>query len=207
LRTFVYVDGFNLYYRAVRGTPYKWLNIHALCRSLLPRDDIRGIKYFTAHVVPRPHDPDQLVRQQTFLRALRTLPNMEIILGQFLTHVVEMRAEGWTPANRVMARVIKTEEKGSDVNLASHLLVDGFKGRYELAVVVSNDTDLVEPIRLVRQELGLPVGILNPHKHPSHPLKQCATFTKRIRASHLRRSQFPNTLADASGTFHKPSSW
>jgi hypothetical protein len=59
-------------------------------------------------------------------------------------------------------RVIKTEEKGSDVNLAAHLLRDGFRGYYRVAVVVSNDSDLCTPVRLVRQDLGLPVGILRP---------------------------------------------
>jgi len=46
-------------------------------------------------------------------------------------------------------------------------LIDGFDDAYELAVVVSNDSDLLEPIKVVTQRLGKPVGILNPHKVPS----------------------------------------
>jgi hypothetical protein len=64
-------------------------------------------------------------------------------------------------------RVIKTEEKGSDVNLATHLLHDAHRGKFEVAVIVSNDSDLLEPIKIVREELVLKVGILNPHKRPS----------------------------------------
>ena len=62
------------------------------------------------------------------------------------------------------------EEKGSDVNLASHLLVDGFRDRYDLAVVISNDSDLTEPVRFVREDLNKPVGVLNPHPNRSWEL-------------------------------------
>lgn len=58
--------------------------------------------------------------------------------------------------------MVKIEEKGSDVNLASLLLADGFRGKYEAAVVLSNDSDLMLPIHIVTRELGLPVGLLNP---------------------------------------------
>ena len=85
MKTIVYVDGFNLYYGALKGTPYKWLDINKLCQLLLPKHTIHRIKYFTARVVGRPGDPDQPTRQQIFLRALETLPNVEIILGHFLS--------------------------------------------------------------------------------------------------------------------------
>ena len=82
MRTYIYVDGFNLYYRAVRGTPYKWLDIDALCRHLLqPENQILCIKYFTAHISPTSQDPTQHVRQQMYLRALRTLPHLQVIPG------------------------------------------------------------------------------------------------------------------------------
>jgi hypothetical protein len=101
--------------------------------------------------------------------------------------------------------VIKTEEKGSDVNLASYLLVDGFRGRYEQAVVISNDSDLVTPIKLVREELKLPVGIVKPRGRPSWELRQVSTFHRKIRQGHLEASQFPDTLGDANGTIKKPA--
>jgi hypothetical protein len=203
-KTNVYVDGFNLYYGAIKGTPYGWLNIARLCEMLLPRDQIQRIKYFTALVNPRPHDPDQRLRQETYLRALATLPNLSTIFGYFLTHEVTMPLAGGKGG---YANVIKTEEKGSDVNIATHLLVDGFKGDYELAVVISNDSDLVLPIRFVVEELKKPVGLLNPQRNPSVELSKYATFIKQIRAGTLARSQFPPTLTDASGNFSKPPTW
>ena len=112
MKTFVYVDGFNLYYGAVRGTALKWLDISRMCQLLLPRHDIASIKYFTARISTRPGDPDQPARQQTFLRALRTLPNLEIIYGHFLTSEVMMPLAGCAPGEQKYAKIIKTEEKG-----------------------------------------------------------------------------------------------
>ena len=204
MKTIVYIDGFNLYYGALKDTPYKWLNLDHLCRHLLPKNEIVGLKYFTATVSARPHDPDQPIRQQIYLRALQTLPHLEIIYGHFLAHEIYMpRADD--PTRTV--KVLKTEEKGSDVNLAAHLVNDGHRGRYETAVLITNDSDLLESVKMVRYELNLPVGILNPQRRPSWVLKQHATFIKTIRRGVLRASQFPKRLRDANGQFHKPASW
>ena len=206
-RTSIYIDGFNLYYGAVKNTPYKWLDVNRMCQFMLPKHNINKIKYFTAHVNARPHDPDQPVRQQTLLRALRTIPNLEIILGHFLTNECMMLLAGCPPTAPKYVRVIKTEEKGSDVNLATHLLNDAYKKEYEIAVVISNDSDLLEPIKIVRHELRLDVGILNPHKRPSRALLPHVSFIKQIRKGVLSASQFPVTMNDALGTFHKPPVW
>ena len=157
----------------------------------------------------RDHDPQQIQRQQVYLRALETIPNLSIYLGRFLSHHRRMRLVD-PPANgEDRALVIRTEEKGSDVNLATHLLVDAFDNDYECAVVISNDTDLLEPVRIVRHKFGLGVGILNPHidKDPARPLAEAATFSRKIMSKTLRSSQLPDTLQDAKGTFHKPGAW
>lgn len=206
MKTNVYVDGFNFYYGCLKGTSHKWLDLSKLCQFLLPRDQIQKIKYYTATVSARPHDPDQPVRQQTYFRALRTIPNLEIIEGHFLSHVVKMPLA--TPQGGLQyVKVIKTEEKGSDVNIAAHMVHDGHRGDYELAVVVSNDSDLLEPIRIVTEELGLKVGVLNPHKNPSKTLIAKALFHKNIRAGVLKQSQFPPVLTDSIGVFQKPADW
>lgn len=72
MKTNVYIDGFNLYYRLIKGSPCKWLNLLTLCQLMLPDHDIQQIKYFTAPVSARPDDPDQPTRQQTYFRALRS---------------------------------------------------------------------------------------------------------------------------------------
>lgn len=82
MKTCVYIDGFNLYYGALKGTPYKWLDISEMCKHLLQGHEIEKIKYFTAPMRVRAGDPDldKPVRQQIYLRALRTLPNVEKLL-------------------------------------------------------------------------------------------------------------------------------
>ena len=207
MTTNVYIDGFNLYYGALRNTPYRWLNPEMLCQLLLPKNMIGEIKYFTALVSARPSDPDQPVRQQLFLRALATLPKVSVHLGHFLTHEVWMALVVPPGHPQKFAKVIKTEEKGSDVNLATHLLHDAHRGKFDIAVVISNDSDLLEPIKIVRQELHKCVGILNPHPNPSRALLPHLDFIKQIRGGVLRASQFPNTLTDLHGSFIKPTSW
>ncbi len=208
MRTFVYVDGFNLYFGALRRTSYRWLNLQKLCELMLAAHNrIDRIKYFTAHVTQRPQDPLQPARQQAYLRALRTLPNLDIILGHFLTHEVNLPLAG-APAGQPIkyVRVLKTEEKGSDVNIATHLVHDAHLDRFDLAVIVSNDSDLLEAVKIVKG-LGKRVGVLNPHQNPSRVLLGEATFLKPIRQGPLGASQFPSQMADSQGTFHKPTGW
>ena len=113
--------------------------------------------------------------------------------------------------------MFKTEEKGSDVNLAAHLLLDGFRHHYDCAIVVSGDSDLVTPIRMVRDELKKPVGILNPQRlsgpncrppRKNAGLQHSASFYQNgVTWAQLQAAQFPPTLADVHGTFHKPPAW
>jgi len=208
MRTHIYIDGFNLYYGAVRNTPYRWLNLRRMCELLLPECSITRIKYFTARVSARKDDPDKPTRQQIYLRALRTLPDFDIILGTFLSHDVLMPLAEPRPGEPRFVKVIKTEEKGSDVNLAAHLLNDCYKKEFDVAVVVTNDSDLLEPIKIVRAEFHCPTGIINPHvRKSSRELMRYASFVRQIRKGVLAASQFPNTLRDAKGTFHKPRTW
>ena len=102
-----------------------------------------------------------------------------------------------------------SEEKGSDVNLATRLLVDGFNGEYEQAVVVSNDADFVGAMRYVRDDLGLRVTLVNPDSRNTSPreLANAATYVKRLWKSHLRRSQLPDRLSDEVGVITKPAGW
>jgi hypothetical protein len=100
-----------------------------------------------------------------------------------------------------------TREKGSDVNLATHLLVDSFRRSCEVALVVSSDSDLLLPIQIARRDFGLHVGLLFPSKKVGHELVSAATFVRRIRPSALSASQFPAKLIDATGEFTKPLTW
>jgi len=88
MRTTVYIDGFNLYYRALQNSPYKWLDPMALCKAVLaPHHNISCIKYFTAHVSDRSIGDGSALRQKLYISALKAfIPEVQIIPGHFSVH-------------------------------------------------------------------------------------------------------------------------
>ena len=249
VRTRVYVDGFNLYYGALKGTPFKWLDPVRLTALLLPREyPIDRLRYFTARVSGK-LDPRAPARQQNYLKALSTLPEVDIHYGRFLAKTAwrplanlpvagrridtprpvtlprgDHRVLGGRPQtlpvgvypdrrgggdgaprgprtptpDAVIAEFHTMEEKGSDVNLAAHLLNDAWKDLFEAAVVISNDTDLVLPIRIVTQERRKPVFVVCPGRWQIAPqLREVASHVRHVRPGILRRAQLPDTLPGA----------
>lgn len=207
--TNLYIDGFNLYYRALRDTPFRWLDLRRLAETLFPQDTIHKVCYFTARLDARPNSPGQAQRQLIYLRALETLSGFDIYYGAFRSGVKRRPLAEPLPGLPTHVLVRDSEEKGSDVNLATRLLVDGFNGEYEQAVVVSNDADFASAMRYVRDELHLRVVLVNPDSKTTSPreLADAATYVNRLWKSHLRRSQLPGTLTDEVGVITKPSGW
>ncbi len=207
MRVYVYVDGFNLYYRALKHSRCKWLNLHALAERLLNAGDtVVVVRYFTARVSARSGDRDAPRRQQMLFNALKTIPSIQFHYGKFLPKT-KRRPLVSNPSQFV--EVHDTEEKGSDVNLAVHLLHDGWKGSYDVALVLSQDTDLIEPIRLVTQELGRKVGLVwLDGRRPNGNMAAAATFVRHISSADLAASQFPNPIITSNGAeIHKPTTW
>ena len=210
MRTNVYIDGFNLYYGALRGTPFRWLNPRRLAAELLPGHEIGKVCYCTARLEGEQGDFGPRRRQNVYLRALRTLPNLEIVYGIFRRRekrrpLVE-RIEG-LPA---IVTIAEWEEKRTDVNLATEMVFDGFNERYEQALVISNDTDLVRPIGRIRDELGISMVVANPYRLIRTPreIYRAASRVVRIRESQLSASQLPDVVIDAHGrTIRKPARW
>lgn len=207
MRTIIYIDGFNFYYRAVKNTPFKWLDFKSLFTKILSAEHhITQIKYFTA-LVSGKYDSSKPMKQQVYLRALETyIPEIKIYYGHFLTH--EVFAPSAEPANRNNSvKIIKTEEKGSDVNIAVHLLNDAWLNEYDCGLIVSNDSDLAESMRLVRKHHPNKVlGLIMPGEgHPSKELMKYATFIKRVRKGVLKDSQLPNPIPGTN--IKKPVDW
>lgn len=211
MRANFYIDGFNLYYGCVRHTSERWLNIGALCQRLFPNDTVNRIRYFTALVRPPPSDPQKRSRQEVYLRALRTIPNLTVYQGRFQMNQVEREVVNPIPGQPRNVLVHDPKEKGSDVNLATWLLADVFRGDYEMAVIFSNDSDLCPPISLVSRELKLPVTVVfpttNPGRSPSRELQGVASSVRTIYRQSLRECQFPATMRDANGVITKPAGW
>jgi hypothetical protein len=82
------------------------------------------------------------------------------------------------------------------------LLLDAFQNHFDVAAILSNDSDLVEPIRIVSQILKKPVGLLSPVANPTRDLGQIATFIKRISISDLAASQFPDPVPHSTSRLH-----
>lgn len=208
-RIIVYIDGFNLYYRALRKPEHKWLNVQTLAETLLPNDDLVRIKYFTAKIQPSKIDPRKHIRQQVYFRALETLPKVEILYGNYITSCARMPLyEEWRAGVKKLVRVAKQEEKGTDVNLAAHMLRDAFRGEFDVAAVLTSDSDLAEPFRIVAEELMLPVILLHPYVPDANgvlrePAKKLRVYVgdriKKIREGLLAMSQLPDHLADSHG--------
>lgn len=208
-KTIVYIDGFNLYY-VLKKIDAKWLDLAALCERLLTENDVVEIKYFTSRVRSRVGDLDIHVRQNIYLEALQTNPKIKVIFGHFLTNnvwMVKASDEGKPIEQIKKIEVIKTEEKGSDVNIATHLLVDGFQGKYETAVVITNDSDLKLPIEMARSVLNKPIGVICPHEQPSRELVRVASFFKTVKAETYLQCQLPEKIQKGSRTINKPKAW
>ncbi|MEY2448089.1 MAG: hypothetical protein QOH79_1565 [Acidimicrobiaceae bacterium] len=236
MSTYVYIDGLNFYYGAVKRTPHKWVDFERLVRRLLPQDQIGLIRYFTANVKPRFPGDRSHERQAAYLRAIDANPLVEITRGYFrsdvkwraLAHPKHSSRDLFKPellpdfALRWMlgdavrrrtdpatvARVVVPEEKGSDVNLATYLMYDALvNASCTKAVVITNDSDLVEPIKLSAAKI--PVGIVNPHQGPtSSLLRAVASFEIPYRRKMAAQCQLPDPVIGKNGkAIHKPKEW
>lgn len=194
MRVRLYVDGFNLYYRLLKGNPgTKWLDLNALGDRLFPSEEIVGIRYFTALIKPL-DDPRAPARQQVYLRALGTLANCTIHYGYFQLEAKRRVLKDPIPGLSRTVEVVLPEEKGSDVNLATELLVDAFKGRFDMAAVLTNDADLAAPIRVMEHDLGLPVTVVHPTRWPAGELRKVnPSNIMRLSVSTVRQCQFPQS--------------
>jgi uncharacterized LabA/DUF88 family protein len=217
VRISFYIDGFNFYYGAIRRFPgTHWLDFDKFCCRFLPSDgEMASINYFTAVVDTPPETRD---RHRVYLAALRSIPHLTVYRGRFRTdekwtrlvdpQPIDAGGRGAGPgrSRKPLAQVglpryawaWKNEEKGSDVNLAVRLVVDMFEDRFDGAVVVSNDTDLVMAIEAVRSR-GKPVWVVNPRGERHPQLTPDEQFHRRLRGSHLYNSLLPDVVQLPSG--------
>ena len=208
MRTIVYIDGFNLYYGSLKRTPYKWLDLRAYFTKALPAEcNLVKIKYFTARVSSLPNDADAPQRQGAYLRALRAISPgcIEIIEGHFSVKTVRMPVSAPPPKT---IEVIKTEEKGSDVNLAVELVNDAWLGMFDCAVVVSNDADLSKAMEIVKRRKTSKVFLFTPGGPIRKPLCTLTKWSHKqfdVLPADLAASQLPNQIPGTAIT--KPATW
>lgn len=201
LRVIAYVDGYNLYY-GLRDKGWKrfyWLNIQATAASLLrPEQTLVGTKYFTT-IVKRPLDKNR--RQMVFLEALQTLRDFQIYYGHFLSDTIRCRKCGHTSPTH--------HEKMTDVNMSVELMADAFQDKFDVALVISADSDLVGPVRAVRRLFAHKrVVVAFPPGRSSDALKNAASAQIFINRDVLAKSIFPDQITKPDGfVLHRPAEW
>lgn len=220
MRTIAYVDGYNLYYGRLQGTPWKWLDIHALVQHILhvqdPAMTLTRVRYFTAPVIARlaSHGHRSLEAQQTYLRALETT-GVDVTLGR---HQLEAgRAPRYQPgvaANRQdTVPIWNLNEKETDVRLALAMYRDAASHAMEQAVLVSSDTDLLPALDALRADFSLPLGLILPRRPdrarpPAGSLMQLVDWTRSvILDSELANAQLPTRLPTRRKPVDKPGYW
>ncbi|HUW83782.1 MAG TPA: NYN domain-containing protein [Phycisphaerae bacterium] len=205
-RTIVYVDGFNLYYGAVRGGPHKWLDLQRYFTLLRPHDRIVQIHYFTAFLTGARQE-----NQKTYLKALATLPLVNIVLGQFKTKRVLCSVPGCTFGG---SRWFDTpEEKRSDVNIGVQMVDDAYQNRCDAMVLVSGDSDLVPAVNMVKAQFPkmfvvVYVPARSQIRGAAVQLRAAADRNKTLPLALLKHAQFPKAVPDgAGGVIQKPGAW
>ena len=211
MRTYVYVDGFNLYNSGLKQDPAsRWLDIRALCQAVLgPQNQLDCIRYFTARISGEPGDPSGPNRQDVYLRALRShIPELTTHLGQFRSNNRRRPLANPQQGQPKTVEIIERSEKGSDVNLAANLVNDSWANVFDCAVVVSNDSDLAEALCLAKAQNKI-LGLLTTAQRPTGSLMKHANFYRHITQTHFRNSQLPDPVLDPTTgrEIRRPPKW
>ena len=204
-RSIVYVDGFNLYYGALRGGAYKWLNLERFFKTLRTDDDVQHIYFFTA-VIEGSHVQSQI----SYLRALETLPLVSVVFGRFKMKRVPCRIP---ECQHVGYRFFNVpEEKRTDVNIALQMLQDVYQDQCDISVLVSGDSDLVPAVTHVKatfpeKTVVVYVPSRNPIRGAAVELRAVADRHRILPLNLLKHCQLPREIPTASGVVRKPADW
>lgn len=205
-RTMVYIDGFNLYYGAIKGTGSKWLDLQRYFERLRPAEDVVRVHYFTARVFGPPRE-----RQKTFLLALNTLPKVRVIEGRYKTKSLRCKVGACSHTGR--RRFDTYEEKRTDVNIAVQMLDDAYRDLCDVMVIVSGDSDLVPPLlrikeRFPEKKLVVYIPARDEHRGAAVEIRSAADKHATLPLGLLKKCLLPTQLPDGSGGFIvKPKEW
>ena len=200
-RVVVLIDGYNVYH-AIDINPtwhkYKWLNYAKLAQLFIPKTDkVEAMYYFTALATWM---PDKMARHRLFIRTTE-LQGVNIVYGLFkVRDKFCTNCKTWYKAH---------EEKQTDVNIATYLFRLAVEDRYDKALILSGDSDLVPAIKEVRATFpNKQVGVIIPIGRRSEELKLISDFYMRMKEKHLRDSRFPESIDLGAGqTLECPQSW
>ena len=202
-RSVIYIDGLNLYYGALKDTQWKWLNLDDYFHRVRNGDSIQAIKYFTALAPSKD--------QEDYLSAIGTT-NVEIILGAFKNKRIACRVRNCSHTGS--RKFAYREEKRTDVNIGIHMVNDGYKNLYDLAVLVTGDSGIVPALEMVKQEFPTKqlicyVPDFFGYRGIGADLQKTTSSRCRILPNILlKQAQFPTQIMDSQGkAIVKPSTW
>ncbi|CAC9561593.1 hypothetical protein [uncultured Gammaproteobacteria bacterium] len=190
----IYIDGFNLHYGInTLNQFYKWLDLEALAKSFVKSDNaIISVKYFTSKLNG---NDESTYRQKIYLDALSKCCNIKSIMGNFT------RARKCKHCN-----VKNNEEKQTDVNIACEMMQDLYENNFDIAYLVSGDSDLVAPVRKI-SDMKKIVIIAFPPNRKSKELIAVAHNYFDIKESRLKRCQLPDEIATKRNPLRRPKQW
>ncbi|MCK0538076.1 NYN domain-containing protein [Alcanivorax quisquiliarum] len=203
-RVISYIDGFNLYF-GLKGKGWKryyWLDLAALSTSLLkPEQTLLATHYFTARLRMAGKNHADKQRQDDYLDALATRPNLHIHHGHYLKKMRQCRSCG--------AQWPDYEEKMTDVNIAVQLLADAFDDHFDTALIISADSDLTTPVQFVRKRFPQKrIIVAQPPGRNSVQLANAATAAFTLSQTKIRQSQLPDTITTSAGiVLQRPATW
>ncbi|MDP2187945.1 MAG: NYN domain-containing protein [Sphingobacteriaceae bacterium] len=199
-RVTVYVDGFNLYFGMLEAGYHncKWLNLKALALSLLkPNQELHSINYFTSRVS---NNPSKQRRQTAYIEALET-EDIHMFYGHYQKDSIVCKhcAHFWPKYN----------EKMTDVNIATQMLIDAYQDKYDMAMLISGDSDLVPPIKAIHENFKQKrVFVAFPPNRYNNSVELVAKGSLIIGRKKLLDNQFPEKVKKKDGyTLKKPETW
>ena len=201
----MYVDGFNFYYGAIKGNPeLKWLDYRKLASHLLRGHQVCAVKYFTARVQDRRDDRGLAQRQDVYISALRE--HSTLASSSTGRRTCPLSA-GIGPARSRWPVWYIPRRRASDVSLGAHLVRDACHKNMDVALVLSNDSDLQTPVTMAEGE-GIAVITVNPHKQSEQPRRLLSGDKRTLNRRLLKRCQLPDPVTDRTGTeIHRPKEW
>ncbi len=203
----VFIDGFNLYHALDHfdGAPdhnryckYKWLNLRKLASMFVfGKDTLEEVLYFTTLAT---WDAGKTARHRLYIRALEN-EGVTVIYGEFKRkkkHCQRCKGDFWS-----------FEEKQTDVNIALYLFQLAILERYDKAIIISGDTDLLPAVKVVRAVfLSKQIGVVIPIGRASEDFKKHVDFHYKMREHHLIKSRFPDTITLPDSTdLTCPANW
>lgn len=199
-RVMFYIDGFNLYFGMIEAglRSCKWLDINKLALAGIKHNqELIGVKYFTSNIT---NNPPKESRQRIYIDALQTT-GVIVIKGKYESKQVICEGCGkiWYRSN----------EKKTDVNIATNMIFDALQNKFDIAILISGDSDLIPAINMVNNQFSpKKVCVAFPPSRHNISVADAATGSYTLGRKRLLDCQFSNEVEDANGfKLKKPDTW